>query len=261
MMQHYRTHMSPKSRRSQKRGIVEEARPRPRLHAHHRIRSDPVRVEPPLTIDQHLSNYHQSLRTNTNTTNEKYTSVRFNFPLPLTPAVKSPSPLKKSVPIHQKENEKSPSPSTTSLPSIHHIMDDTKVNNNNTYTQHHSKPDTTLLPTTTTTNTTTTTTTTTTTITEKPSINSSLFYQHRPLTFARPHNPSFPYTLLHPAKHEEELADVTQTHHNKKNENHKRPTKSDDKDEDNSNSSSSKKTNNSSSSGLLQLAHIVSTFG
>ncbi|KAI8376859.1 hypothetical protein BD560DRAFT_367591 [Blakeslea trispora] len=62
MMQHYRTHMSPKSRRSQKRGVAEEARPRPRLHAHHRIRSDPVQVEPPLTIDQHLSNYHQSLR-------------------------------------------------------------------------------------------------------------------------------------------------------------------------------------------------------
>ncbi|KAI8971628.1 hypothetical protein BDF20DRAFT_824508 [Mycotypha africana] len=55
--------MSPKSRRTQKRGLAEEARPRPRLHAHHRIRSDPVQVEPPLTIDQHLSNYHQSLGT------------------------------------------------------------------------------------------------------------------------------------------------------------------------------------------------------
>ncbi|KAI9493753.1 hypothetical protein BDB00DRAFT_882974 [Zychaea mexicana] len=58
--------MSPKSRRSQRNKAAavqaaEEARPRPRLHAHHRIRSDPFGVEPPLTIDQHLSNYHQSL--------------------------------------------------------------------------------------------------------------------------------------------------------------------------------------------------------
>lgn len=65
-MQHYRTHMSPKSRRSHKRpaaGPAEEPRPRPRLHAHHRIRSDTYGVEPPLTIDQHLSNYHRSLVT------------------------------------------------------------------------------------------------------------------------------------------------------------------------------------------------------
>ncbi|KAI8886231.1 hypothetical protein K501DRAFT_152621, partial [Backusella circina FSU 941] len=94
MMQHYRTHMSPKSRRSQKRGAAEEARPRPRLHAHHRIRSDPVRVEPPLTIDQHLSNYHQSLRTPTPIT-ERFSPVRFNFPLPLSSAARSPSNLKK----------------------------------------------------------------------------------------------------------------------------------------------------------------------
>lgn len=63
-MQHYRTHMSPKSRRTQRSSSskVEEAtRPRPRLHAHHRIQSDPYRVDPPLTIDQHLNNYHQSL--------------------------------------------------------------------------------------------------------------------------------------------------------------------------------------------------------
>ncbi|KAG1155730.1 hypothetical protein G6F37_008275 [Rhizopus arrhizus] len=61
MMQHYRTHMSPKSRRSQKKQTTEETRPKPRLHAHQRIRSDPVQIQPPLTIDQHLSNYHQSL--------------------------------------------------------------------------------------------------------------------------------------------------------------------------------------------------------
>lgn len=70
MMQHYRTHMSPKSRRSHKRGNAGLAtnvmdddaanRRRPRLHAHHRIRSDPFGVERPLTIDQHLNNYRLS---------------------------------------------------------------------------------------------------------------------------------------------------------------------------------------------------------
>ncbi|CEI95757.1 Putative Acetylcholinesterase [Rhizopus microsporus] len=87
MMQHYRTHMSPKSRRSQKRQAntqtTEETRPKPRLHAHQRIRSDPVQIEPPLTIDQHLSNYHQSLQTIPNT-------ARFNqFPLPLSTVAKT----------------------------------------------------------------------------------------------------------------------------------------------------------------------------
>ncbi|KAI9245431.1 hypothetical protein BY458DRAFT_466311, partial [Sporodiniella umbellata] len=64
MMQHYRTHMSPKSRRSSKRSTppLDEPRPKPRLHAHQRIRSDPIGIEPPLTIDQHLFNYHESLR-------------------------------------------------------------------------------------------------------------------------------------------------------------------------------------------------------
>ncbi|ORX49201.1 hypothetical protein DM01DRAFT_1409658 [Hesseltinella vesiculosa] len=62
MMQHYRTHMSPKSRRTpNNKRPLEDSHPRPRLHAHHRIRSDPYQVEPPLTIDQHLSNYHRSL--------------------------------------------------------------------------------------------------------------------------------------------------------------------------------------------------------
>ncbi|KAG0850337.1 hypothetical protein G6F17_009965 [Rhizopus arrhizus] len=69
MMQHYRTHMSPKSRRSQKKQTTEETRPKPRLHAHQRIRSDSVQIQPPLTIDQHLSNYHQSLRTLTTSSN------------------------------------------------------------------------------------------------------------------------------------------------------------------------------------------------
>ncbi|KAG2215942.1 hypothetical protein INT45_012326 [Circinella minor] len=85
MMQHYRTHMSPRSRRSHNKRstggtslatvaaaggqhattrnnnvIKDTIRPKPRLHAHHRIRSDPFQTERPLTIDQHLSNYHRS---------------------------------------------------------------------------------------------------------------------------------------------------------------------------------------------------------
>lgn len=60
MMQHYRTHMSPKSKRTQKKIMSLDLHPRPRLHAHQRIRSDRYQAERPLTIDQHLNNYHQS---------------------------------------------------------------------------------------------------------------------------------------------------------------------------------------------------------
>lgn len=84
MMQHYRTHMSPKSRKSTKRNsittmttstatssspVMDDSRPRPRLHAHHRIQFG---VERPLTIDQHLSNYHQSLASP-----ERFSSVQY----------------------------------------------------------------------------------------------------------------------------------------------------------------------------------------
>ncbi|KAH8552807.1 hypothetical protein BGW37DRAFT_555856 [Umbelopsis sp. PMI_123] len=59
MMQHYRTHMSPKSRRTHKsKYSPAEDHPVPHLHAHHRFRSDSHRVQPPLTIDQHLSQHH-----------------------------------------------------------------------------------------------------------------------------------------------------------------------------------------------------------
>ncbi|KAI9315897.1 hypothetical protein BX666DRAFT_1952563 [Dichotomocladium elegans] len=74
MMQHYRTHMSPKSRKSNKRAAPpEDTRPKPRLHAHHRISSDPFGVERPLTIDQHLSNYHRSL-----VSTERFSCVRYD---------------------------------------------------------------------------------------------------------------------------------------------------------------------------------------
>lgn len=274
MMQHYRTHMSPKSRRSQKRGLAEEPRPRPRLHAHHRIRSDPVRVEPPLTIDQHLSNYHQSL-TSVTTAHERHTPVRFNFPLPLSSAARSPSNLKKVITPSQQQQQqqqaqhvpqlplqqhrdRTPSPtlshssSSTSLPSIHHIMDDTSNPASRptsppreVFVANEKEPSPNLSPSTSTNST------------------STLFYQHRPLTFTRPQNSSFPYTLLHPAQQQEEqLSNVArnQTSGNYKpsSDDHQ---KDDPMDEDEDNNNGSNSSSKSPSGGLLQLAHIVSTFG
>jgi DNA-binding transcriptional MerR regulator len=255
--------MSPKSRRSQKRGAAEEARPRPRLHAHHRIRSDPVRVDPPLTIDQHLSNYHQSLRTPTPIT-ERFSPVRFNFPLPLSSAARSPSNLKKvnqpqtptsATAANMESNSPSPtlshSSSSTSLPSIQQIIESRPTSPENEeqllqqqqqqqhqlhqqqqqqqqlqLQQHEGS---------------------------SPSPSSStLFYQHRPLTYTKPPSTTFPYTLLHPAQQQEEpVFNVSQ-----KSGNTSFPPedkKEDPMDEDDNNSPSS--------SGLLQLAHIVSTFG
>ncbi|KAI8391017.1 uncharacterized protein BYT42DRAFT_542646 [Radiomyces spectabilis] len=75
--------MSPKSRRSQKRSAAEEPRPRPRLHAHHRIRSDSVGHEPPLTIDQHLSNYHRSLHASASSSAQYHPPSRYKFREPL----------------------------------------------------------------------------------------------------------------------------------------------------------------------------------
>jgi len=286
MMQHYRTHMSPKSRRSQKRGLAEEPRPRPRLHAHHRIRSDPVRVEPPLTIDQHLSNYHQSL-TSVTTAHERHTPVRFNFPLPLSSAARSPSNLKKVInpsqqlqqqQQHQQQQQqlqqqqaqhvlqlsmqqhrdRTPSPtlshssSSTSLPSIHHIMDDTSNPASRptsppreVYTASEKEPSPNLSP------------------SNSTNPTSTLFYQHRPLTFTRPQNPSFPYTLLHPAQQQEEqLSNVarnqTSGNYKSSSDDHQ---KDDPMDEDEDNNNGSNNSSKSPSGGLLQLAHIVSTFG
>lgn len=272
--------MSPKSRRSQKRGLAEEPRPRPRLHAHHRIRSDPVRVEPPLTIDQHLSNYHQSL-TSVTTTHERYTPVRFNFPLPLSSAARSSSNLKKVISPPQQSSvsqlpqlpmqqnrDRTPSPtlshssSSASLPSIHHIIDDSS----NPASRPTSPPkesfvnekqvSSDLSPSNSTTTTTTTKTPTTTT--------TNLFYQHRPLTFTRPQNSNFPYTLLHPAQQQEEQSshvarNQTSGNYKSSSDDHQKEDPMDE-DKDNNNGSNNS-TKSPSSGGLLQLAHIVSTFG
>lgn len=255
-MQHYRTHMSPKSRRSQKRGVAEEARPRPRLHAHHRIRSDPVQVEPPLTIDQHLSNYHQSLRAIpappngvSNTPTERYVPVRFNFPLPLSSTARTPSSLKKMSPVVQQSKEDSvPSPalsnssSTTSLPSIHYLIDD----NNTSPLPSSSSSETNQLD----------TTKREEIVRESSKPPSNMFYQHRPLTFTRPQSTNFPYTLLHPAQQQkQQQQESSNVVRNQDSGNNNR--KDDPMDEDDSNN----ETKSSSNRGLLQLAHIVSTFG
>lgn len=249
--------MSPKSRRSQKRGLVDEARPRPRLHAHHRIKSDPVQIEPPLTIDQHLSNYHQSLRTTPLSNHHS----RFNFPVPLSSIARTPSNLKRlnsnnhnitttttmPTPISQTIETCSPSPtlshsSSTSLRSIQHIRDESSITSSSSRPTSPDNNNNEPSPSTST------------------SSSTTLFYQHRPLTFSRPQNSGFPYTLLHPAQGGVE--DNNQVTPNQSTGNSSTTTttttttnqqdpKDDPMDEDES----------PSTGGLHQLAHIVSTFG
>ena len=243
MMQHYRTHMSPKSRRSQ-RGkangapATEEPRPRPRLHAHHRIRSDPFRVEPPLTIDQHLSNYHRSLLTPSART-ERFSPTRYNN----NQQQQQPSPIARPSPVapvpvsttFQHVSPSSTQPLTTSsasatpatpvtplVPSTHSTTPIINASSSAPAIVSSSPTP----PTTATTTPSTTTPLSSTTSSSPPAI----FYQHRPLTtnlslldHPAGQAPPFPFTLLHP------------------------PIRKGDDD--------------SSSDGLRQLAHIVSTFG
>jgi hypothetical protein len=88
----------------------------------------------------------------------------------------------------------------------------------------------------------------------------TLFYQHRPLTFTRPQNPSFPYTLLHPAQQQQQEEELSNVARNQNSGNYPSSPEDDPKedpmDEDKDDNSKSP-----SSGGLLQLAHIVSTFG
>lgn len=227
MMQHYRTHMSPKSRRSQKRGAgIDEVRPRPRLHAHHRIKSDPVQVEPPLTIDQHLSNYHESLKASPNTPSIP-SPLRFDFPVPLSSIARTPSSLKKAT-----QETPSPTLSNRSSSSVHHVIQDNTSRSsspeNNEQVTPSSSP--------------------------SNSSTSTLFYQHRPLTFTRPQNIGFPYTLLHPAQQQGvEEGNVTPNQTSEKYPKQHEEAKDDPMDEDEG--------DKSPSGGLHKLAHIVSTFG
>ncbi|KAI8341745.1 hypothetical protein BC941DRAFT_369010 [Chlamydoabsidia padenii] len=192
MMQHYRTHMSPKSRRTTKRPL-EDTHPRPRLHAHHRIRSDPYQLDPPLTIDQHLSNYHRSLA--------------------------PPSSSKQPALLHLQQQQQQSSIPLRSNSSSSTAMD--------------------------------------TTTTSSSSLSSHLFYQHRPLVYPNNSNnldeltnhgaghhhqhSSSSSTLLHPPPSTSSINNLSDSIPTPE------PSKKDEKDP--------------KQDSLLQLAHIVSTFG
>jgi hypothetical protein len=163
-----------------------------------------VRVEPPLTIDQHLSNYHESLK------EDRY---RFDFPSPLSSIAKSH--YKKPPPVTPSPTL-SPSSSTTSLPSFNLVLDDLKYKNQQ----------------------------------EEEQQDDSLFYQHRPLKWTKPTS-NFPYTLLHPTQKQEEEQEQEGESDTAGHE----PMDQDEEEEEEGNRKPA------SSGSLLQLAHIVSTFG
>ncbi|KAI9254778.1 hypothetical protein EDC94DRAFT_650960 [Helicostylum pulchrum] len=225
MMQHYRTHMSPKSRRTQKKIISEDLHPRPRLHAHQRIRSDPYRVERPLTIDQHLNNYRRSLLSHPSTADRVASSVKYNMPTPLGSVAASHMQKQQQ----QKNWVIEPIGHQSSNSSHHEDEEDDDEED--------------LLTT--------------------PPVPEIIFYQHKPLTFSSEiKKSSLPFTLLHPSQVQQTLAapQVVQPasyQFEQTKENTPPPLTT-------SSTSSSTTTNDSHSSsqaGLLQLAHIVSTFG
>lgn len=206
MMQHYRTHMSPKSRRTQRKSGAQsisedEPRPRPRLHAHHRIRSDPYQVDPPLTIDQHLSNYHRSLLSPT----------RSNKASPLSQVTTASS----SSAISEKTNNISPiNGVTTSSPSAPSSTITPNITQQHQQTNHPQQVQT----------------------PPSPFVNTT-FYQHRPLKLNAPAGQApFPFTLLHPP--------VVLPKSQQEKEGQRESSEKD-----------------KSAQNLMQLAHVVSTFG
>ncbi|KAI7853233.1 hypothetical protein BDC45DRAFT_511675 [Circinella umbellata] len=320
MMQHYRTHMSPKSRRSQRNKAAaaaqaaEEARPRPRLHAHHRIRSDPFGVEPPLTIDQHLNNYHQSLLSPSART-ERFSPTRYtqqqrqqdeqrstslstsnthttNNSSPSSPSSTPPIPTANITATNATSSTTIPSP----LSQQHHPATKNNNNNNSDMNNH---------------NNTTTTTTTNDTLTSSSSLSPSMtrsrfgenknpavtrtatlnkqqrspalnlsspsqhqqqqqqttavFYQHRPLTLlSNAENPAgqgppFPFTLLHPPVKDQELHRFNSAV--RENDSQSGAKNKGDRDNNDNNNNGGGGSSNTEGGGLLQLAHVVSTFG
>ncbi|KAI7901083.1 uncharacterized protein BX663DRAFT_553329 [Cokeromyces recurvatus] len=245
MMQHYRTHMSPKSRKSQKRVITEELHPRPKLHAHQRIRSDPYMNERPLTIDQHLNNYRQSLLTKSSTTNlVHYPNIPLNSIVEL--QQNHLNRLKDTI-NQNKLIHITPTKPTTQYP----------IYNNTSSFVLPSSPITT----------TNTTTTTTTTVLEQRQQPEITFYQHEPLNMKtiKKSKVSLPFTLLHPTSlpsRDNVILFKTIQKQQKQQQQQKEATllpsslaTTIDKEDDD------KHTISSSQAGLLQLAHIVSTFG
>jgi hypothetical protein len=225
MMQHYRTHMSPKSRRTQKKVISEDLHPRPRLHAHQRIRSDPYRVERPLTIDQHLNNYRRSLLSHPSSADRS--SVKYNMPTPL--GAVAASHMQKQQLQQNEFNTVAKHGPWSIEPVAHESM----------YTE--SVTPASELP------------------TPSPPTPDTMFYQHKPLTFTKEirKKSSLPFTLLHPTSIPSEttfdLSFQKQT----------TPSLSSSLTSSSSNTATDNNSdkNSSSQAGLLQLAHIVSTFG
>lgn len=272
-MQHYRTHMSPKSRRTtqQKRVISEDLHPRPRLHAHQRIRSDPYRVERPLTIDQHLNNYRRSLLSHPS-------SIKYNMPAPLGSVAQSHM---------QKQQQKTNYPvapaainsdgvwavqpvaqfqeATTTEQEEAEDMEEEQEYSEGTHTPLQQQQSEAYTP---------SPIQATAPRTTTPEI---LFYQHRPLTFtAGLVKSNLPFTLLHPtrvpitpsppARQELNHFDFTTTTadtpslSSSSTSSSSIPTLAAVDNTSNTNNSPSSNTS-SSQAGLLQLAHIVSTFG
>jgi hypothetical protein len=239
--------MSPKSRRTQQKKVIsEDLHPRPKLHAHQRIRSDPYRVERPLTIDQHLNNYKRSLLSTSTTS-----SIRYNMPTPLGSV--AASHMQKQ---QQKQNSGSAlnANGTWSIEPVSHQATPAIEEEDNTMEE-----DTTEVADYTPSQPTNTFT------------SDTLFYQHRPLTFNS--NVSFlPFTLLHPTRamssppiriqkenhitSSPPLLSSTSTSSSSISTTATLTATTTDNNNNNSSSSSS-----SSQAGLLQLAHIVSTFG
>lgn len=253
-MQHYRTHMSPKSRRTQKKVISEDLHPRPRLHAHQRIRSDPYRVERPLTIDQHLNNYRRSLFSHPSSVDRIASSVKYNMPTPLGAVAASHMQKQQLQQIDSHTRFRNISSPWSVEPEAHESSSMYNEETDETIVAPTSE-----LP------------------TPSPLTSDMMFYQHKPLTFTEEWRTksSLPVTLLHPSSIPSKM--TFDSSFQKQTNNRAPPslsssttssssitTMGNGPSDNNQNVNSSENSENNTSSsqaGLLQLAHIVSTFG
>ncbi|KAG2213854.1 hypothetical protein INT47_001123 [Mucor saturninus] len=229
MMQHYRTHMSPKSRRTQKKVVSEDLHPRPRLHAHQRIRSDPYRVERPLTIDQHLNNYRRSLLSHP--IDRIASSVKYNMPTPLGSVAASHMQKQQQ----QQQQQQQQRITKTSYPQEEEEEDEEEDD---------VSPTSSIIP------------------------SEIIFYQHKPLTFSTENSSSLPFTLLHPTRVQSPTSPSSTAPHTPAKENTTPPssfispaTTTDIIHNAATTTTPPSSSSSSSQAGLLQLAHIVSTFG
>ncbi|CAO3616676.1 unnamed protein product [Mucor hiemalis] len=264
MMQHYRTHMSPKSRRTQKKVISEDLHPRPRLHAHQRIRSDPYRVERPLTIDQHLNNYRRSLLSHPSTADRiggnnsnsgSSSSVRYNMPTPLS-SVAASHMQKHQQQLQQQQQQKQQGSyltenGTWAIKPVGHqatfAIDDEEEDDDNR--ERSPTPASELLP------------------TPSPPAPEVIFYQHKPLTFSAEVNNNvksfLPFTLLHPTRVPSTTPSPPSHQFDLQPQQPQESTITPSLSSSSTASTATRTENNSSPSqaGLLQLVNIVSSFG